>query len=214
MRGSANLTTEGKHDPLPIIGSGDRRRRWRGQFHHFAAACALLAGGLPAAGQEAQPYRIKPSDIVLPQGVALGNYRRMIQPFENWNLICDENLQAKRKVCNISQSFVDESQAPVFSWSLAADESGKPFMILRAPAGIGAGSSIFLKFAGREKPVGVKLEGCDGSVCIGYVPVGPILREEIGKEATAQISYSMPSGATVGLDAPLKGLKAALSAIN
>lgn len=178
------------------------------------AASVLLSGGQPAAGQEAALYSIKPSDVVVPEGVALGSYRRVIHPFENWNLICDEDLQAKRKVCNISQAFIDRNQAVVFSWSLAGDESGKPFMILRAPSQLGSASKISLIVPGREKPVDVQVEACDASVCIGYVPVGPILREQISKETTVQVSYSMPTGATISLNAPFKGLKTALSAIN
>lgn len=185
-----------------------------GQFVLLAAGCMLLAGGSPVVGQETGSYRIKPPEVVPPQGVPLGSYRRIIHPFENWNLICDENLKAKHKVCNISQSFIDQNEALIFSWSLAADEKGKPFMILRAPAQLGTGSKISLGIAGRERPVDVQLTACDSTVCVGYLPVGPILRQQIGKEATVKISYSPPSGAAVSLDAPFKGLKSALSAIN
>lgn len=180
----------------------------------MSLTCLLLSGPR-AAGQEAVPpaYRIKPSDVAVPANVKLGQYQRTTRPFENWTLICDENLQARKKVCNISQSFIDQSQALIFSWSLAADEKGKPFMILRTPSQIGAGSKLSLKFAGRKQPVDVQLQGCDASVCVGYVPVGPVLREQIGKETTVQVSYSLPSGATVSLDAPFKGLKTALSTI-
>lgn len=177
-------------------------------------ACLVLSGPV-AVGQEAAPsaYRIKPSDVAVPSDVKLGQYQRTTRPFENWTLICDENLQARKKVCNISQSFIDQSQSLVFSWSLAADEKGKPFMILRTPSAAGAGSKLSLKFAGRKEAVDVPLQGCDASVCVAYVPVGPALREQIGKETTVEVSYSMPSGATVSLDAPFKGLKTALSAI-
>ncbi|MDX8531170.1 invasion associated locus B family protein [Mesorhizobium sp. VK25A] len=149
----------------------------------------------------------------MPPDVKLGQYQRTTRPFENWTLICDENLQARKKVCNISQSFVDQSQAVVFSWSLAADEKGKPFMILRTPSATGAGSKLSLRFAGRKQAVDIPLQGCNASVCVGYMPVGPVLREQIGKETTAQVSYSLPSGATVSLDAPFKGLRTALSTI-
>ena len=176
---------------------------------------SLLPSGPYAAGQEAASpgYRIKPSEVAVPPDVKLGEYQRTTRPFENWTLICDENLQAWKKVCNISQSFIDQGQALVFSWSLAADEKGKPFMILRTPSQAGAGSRLSLKLAGRKQPVDVQLQGCDASVCVGYVPVGPVLRDQIGKETTVQISYSLPSGATVSLDAPFKGLKTALSTI-
>ena len=157
---------------------------------------------------------IRPSDIIVPDDIALGKYRRLIQPFENWILICDENLQAKRKVCNISQSIVDASGTMVFSWSLAASENGKPYMILRVPAGTGAGNKVSLTFAGGKQSVNIMLDACDASVCIGHVPVGPILRTQIGKEATARVSYPMASGAKVMIKAPFKGLVTALSQSN
>lgn len=69
-----------------------------------ALTCLALCGGLvPAAGQVASTYRIKPSDVVLPPEVKLGDYQRTIRPFDNWTLICDENLKARKKVCNVSQ---------------------------------------------------------------------------------------------------------------
>lgn len=169
--------------------------------------CLLMTGSQAAAGG----YKIKSSDVLLPEGVPLGKYRRIIHPFENWTLICDENLKTRRKVCNISQTFTDETGAQVFSWSLAANVDGRPFMILRVPPAIGAGSKISLKLTDRDVDVDVK--ACDASVCIGYQPVGPILRQEIVKETTARVSYSMSVGQNVSIDAPFKGLAAALSAI-
>ncbi|MCO6181011.1 invasion associated locus B family protein [Ciceribacter sp. RN22] len=182
----------------------------------LAAVCLLLAGGPIAVGQDAHPasYAMKPPDVVVPADVPLGQYRRIIQPFQNWTLICDENLKAKRKVCNITQSFVDRAGAIVFSWSMAADENGKPFMILRVPASIGPSGKISLNFAGKAQPVNVAVKDCDATVCVAYVPVGPILREQIGKNATARISYPSPPGSPSVVDAPLGGLAKALSAIN
>ncbi|UXN62337.1 invasion associated locus B family protein [Phyllobacterium zundukense] len=149
----------------------------------------------------------------MPQDVPMGKYRRITQPFENWILICDENLKTRRKVCNISQTFTDETGAQVFSWSLAANVDGKPFMILRVPPAIGPGSKISLRLGGMDRDVDVDVKACDASVCIGYQPVGPILRQEIVKETTARVSYSMGVGQDVSIDAPFKGLAAALSAI-
>ena len=55
-------------------------------------------------------YRIKPSDVAVPPDVKLGDYQRTIRPFENWTLICDENLKARKKVCNVSQIIEDRRQ--------------------------------------------------------------------------------------------------------
>jgi invasion protein IalB len=47
--------------------------------------------------------------------VGWGQYKRTIQPFENWTLICDENLKKKEKVCNLSQIISDASGNQVFA---------------------------------------------------------------------------------------------------
>lgn len=188
------------------------RRAVRTNFMFWA--CFLLSGA-PSAGQESfsQDYRIKPSEVAVPADVPLGQYRRVTHPFENWTLICDENLHAKQKICNVGQSVVDQNDQLVFSWSLAAAEDGKPFMILRTLPNARTAATVSLAFDGRPKPVEVKLDACDTTVCVGLVPVGPILREQISKEATPRISYSVEGGGTVTVEAPLKGLATALAAI-
>lgn len=182
-------------------------------------ACLFLSGGPPAVGQEplstataAPTYRIRPSEVVVPHDVPLGQYRRITTPFENWTLVCDENLKAKQMICNVSQVIEDHAGTLVFSWSLAATQEGKPFMILRtAPQ---ADGQISLAFQGRGQPVEVDIDGCNQAVCVGMVPVGPILREQIGKEAQASVSYSTASGARITVPASLKGLAKALAAVN
>ncbi len=178
-------------------------------------ACLFLAGGPPAAGQElaSHGYRIKPSQVAVPDGVPLGQYRRIIRPFENWTLICDENMKAKQMVCNVSQVIEDLSGNMAFSWSLAATKDGKPFMILRIPPSAKNESKVSLQFQGRESPVEVGLEGCNKAVCVGMMPVGPVLREQIGKGAAPEISYLTATGGTVTITASLKGLATALKAI-
>jgi len=177
-----------------------------------ALACLTLSGGLvPAAGQVASPYRIKPSDVVLPPEVKLGDYQRIIRPFENWTLICDENLKARKKVCNVSQVIEDSSGKMAFSWSLAATQDGKPYMILRTAPNARSDGLVSLKFDGRNQAIDVHLNGCNEMVCVGMLPVGPVIRQQISQNATPTISYSTVDGKTVTVTATLKGLSAALS---
>lgn len=191
----------------------------QGTVPAIIVACLLLSGGLSAAGQEKskadnQAYRIKSSEVVVPVDVPIGQYRRIIQPFENWTLICDENLHAKQRICNVSQVIADQADKLVFSWSLAATQDGKPFMILRISPKAQSDGKISLKFPGRANPVNVTIDGCNGVVCVGKVPVGPIFREHIGKESDPEISYPMASGGSISVMASFKGLATALSAIN
>ncbi|TSE08685.1 invasion associated locus B family protein [Mesorhizobium intechi] len=175
--------------------------------------CLVLCGGLaPAAGQVASPYRIKPSDVVLPPDVKLGTYQRTIRPFENWTLICDENLKARKKVCNVSQIIEDSSGKMAFSWSLAATQEGKPYMIVRTAPNARSDGLVSLKFDGRDQAIDVHLNGCNEVVCVGMLPVGPVMRQQISQNATPAISYPTVDGKTVTVTAAtLKGLTAALS---
>lgn len=182
-------------------------------------ACLVLPGGVTiAAGQAlptSSPYRIKPSEVALPQGVAPGQYRRIIQPFPNWTLICDENLKKKQKTCNVTQTIVDESGALAFSWSLAATTSGQPIMILRLPAQVGVGSQVAIDFAGGSKSAKAKVENCDPTVCVVLLPVGPVMRTQINKQVDTQITYTSQqlSSGSVVINTTFKGLPTALAAI-
>lgn len=169
-------------------------------------------GGLPAAGQEARRFSIKPAEVRLPDGVAFGDYRRVIQPFENWILICDENFKTKKKICNITQTIVDQHGQTAFSWSLAATQDGKPMMIMRVPPTVGSDKDLLLRFP--DKPeLHIKTTGCDALVCVALMPVGPLIREQIAKGTAAQLSYAIAEQGTVMLNPPLKGLSKALAAI-
>lgn len=57
------------------------------------------------------------------------------------------------------------------------------------------------------------MNGCNDAVCVGMVPVGPALREQIDKAGTPKVSYRTATGETVTVTAPLKGLATALKAI-
>jgi invasion protein IalB len=177
-------------------------------------ACLLLSGqnsaGQAPAGSD---YRIKPSDVALPPNAKLGGYRRITQPFENWTLICDENLQARQKVCNVTQTIEDSAGRLAFSWSLAASKDGKPYMILRTAPDARYPGPISLRLQGQANPVKVQLDGCNATVCVGMLPVGPVLREQISKSATPEVSYETTGGRTVTLPATLKGLSKAVEAI-
>lgn len=177
--------------------------------------CLCLTGGPSAAGQDppSYGYRIKPSEVSVPADVPLGQYRRIIRPFENWTLICDENLKSRQMVCNISQIIEDASGNLAFSWSLAATKEGKPFMILRVPPSVSGNGKLSLWFAERKTAVEVALDGCSEAVCVGMMPVGPIMREQIAKQAAPQVSYITKDGRTVTVTASLAGLGMALKAI-
>lgn len=174
--------------------------------------------GTSFAGE--QPYKVKLSDIAIPAGASLGEIRRTIQPFPNWTLICDENLKAHTKVCNVTQNFIDASGSTAFSWSLAATEAGKPVFVLRAPASLGPDGTISVKPAS-GKPLAAAVQACDSQTCIATLPLGRALSDDIAHGEPVKISYEVDSHHTGDLDAtdvvtlsaPLNGLAKALAAI-
>lgn len=191
----------------------------------FAGGTALAAGKAkkaePAAPQAPAEsltpgFAVKASEVVPPEGVPLGQYRRTIQPFPNWTLICDENLSKKQRVCNISQVISGPAGATVFSWSLAATQDGLPFMILRTPPGLGSTGAIDVDLADGSPALSVQAKGCDALLCIAYLPLDKRLRAAMEKGATVKISYVALTAGTVqalSFRVPFAGLTRALAAI-
>ncbi len=174
----------------------------------------ILCGVIPAAAQDqGQRYVLKPSEVALPKGAQWGEIRRSIQPFENWTLICDENLKRKEKTCNVSQIVTDQAGAAVFSWSLAATRTGEPFLLLRVPSEADRPAGLKVSFPDRPKPVVLDYKGCDERICLAMLPVGPITRAHIDKQSMVTIGFSH-NHHPVEIVVPLKGLKAALNAID
>jgi invasion protein IalB len=179
-------------------------------------AGALLSGvpGPAVGADQAGSSRVRPPEIPVPPDVKLGDFQRIIRPFENWTLICDINLKAHKKVCNVLQIVDDASGNMAFSWSLAATKDGKPYMILRAAPNAKSDGLISIKFKDSDKPIDVHLDGCNESVCVGMMPVGPLMRQQIARSAEPAVSYKTADGRTITVTATLKGLSAALSALN
>ncbi|MBL8577738.1 MAG: invasion associated locus B family protein [Mesorhizobium sp.] len=173
---------------------------------------ASFADAMPAeASAEEMSYRVKPPDIAIPGGASLGEVRRTFQPFANWTLVCDENLKARTKICNVTQSFVDGAGATVFSWSLAATQAGNPAFILRAPSSIGPSGSILLKLS-KGPSIKVRVNGCDAQICVATISLGPRLRDEIRRGEPVVIEYTAHE--PIHLRAPLFGLEKAVAAID
>jgi invasion protein IalB len=191
------------------------RKQGYGPYLCVIVGCgSILLAGAAAAAPPAPRYSVKPAEVAVPPGVPMGQYSRMIRPFENWTLICDENLKDRTKVCNITEVIVDEKGNTAFSWSLAATADGRPYFLLRAPATMKPDGKITVLLDGTATPNVVTLQGCNPTVCIGLLPITPAMKLVIAASQNARISYPTRQGGSVTVPAPLTGLDAALSAIN
>ncbi|UWF59032.1 invasion associated locus B family protein [Brucella sp. 2716] len=191
-------------------------------FSHGSVDAAMRKNKQPPAPPsiytQTPGFAVKSTEIMVPDGVSAGEYRRITHPFPNWTLVCDENLKVKKRVCNITQTIMHEKGLVVFSWSLAAAENGKPYMIMRIPAVVGVRQEIRLDFGDGTPIIVSKTHGCEGAVCIAYLPVGPRLRGYIAKGSVPKVSYPVPDIRRGSADwlmfyAPLSGLANALAAI-
>lgn len=177
------------------------------------ASVAMLAIGIVAqgaAGASAGAYSIRQSEM-LAGGAVPGEVQRLTRPFANWLLICDENLKAKTRVCNVTQTIVDDAGQTVFSWSLAATEAGKPMLILRGPAGMAAGK-VVVSHEYLDKPLEIGFDGCDASVCVATQQVGPRFKRAIAEGAGVRITLRGAAGET-SFDASFQGLAQAVTSI-
>ncbi|WP_157863338.1 invasion associated locus B family protein [Bradyrhizobium tropiciagri] len=180
-------------------------------------ACLALAIWLgEAAGADAQgappsAYTVKPSDVMVPEGETLGEFRRMIQPFKNWTLICDESLKSKRRVCNVTQTIVNAQSAVAFNWSLIATADGKPLMAMRIPAAAGVGAQIELAMGDSPDRIVAQTDRCDANFCFATIAIGNVLRRHIRAATPCLVSYPLPQGGPITLQAPLDGLSGVLA---
>src|SRR5699024_6360174 len=133
----------------------------------------VLAGEIAASSAE-PTFMVVPSEIKPPTGVALGDFRRTFQPFENWTLICDEDLRAQSRICNIRQDIAVEGAGTIFSWAMAATDGGQERMIVTVPGSVGDGGDVILKFDGGVTYTA--MASCTPQACSATIPVGPQIR--------------------------------------
>lgn len=166
-----------------------------------------------AYAQPAPPagYAVKPSDVAIPEGETLGEFRRMIQPFKNWTLICDESLKSKRRVCNVTQTIVNAQGAVAFNWSLVATPDGKPLMLMRIPAGAGVGARIELAMGDMPDRIIAQTDHCDAGFCFATIAIGNVLKRHIRAATLCLVSYQLSQIGPVVLEAPLDGLSVVLT---
>jgi len=182
----------------------------------------MFSSGYTSAGETSfsHSYSIKKSEVVVPPDVPMGQYRRITQPFDNWLLTCDENMKVGKKICNVSQTVIDETGELAFNWAMAATEKGTPFFILRTSANIKTGSVITMTVidpnGDKNKPLPplqVALQGCTPAMCFGQIEVNRFLKSAIGIGASVSVSYTLNNGQTITLILPLRGLKEAVASI-
>ncbi|MET3909177.1 invasion protein IalB [Bradyrhizobium sp. S3.3.6] len=172
-----------------------------------------LQAAVSASAQPAPPsaYAVKPSDVVVPEGETLGEFRRMIQPFRNWTLICDESLKSRRRVCNVTQSIVNAQGTVAFNWSLIATADGKPLMTMRIPAAAGVGTHVELAMGDSPDRIVAQTDHCDANFCFATVAIGDVLRRHIRAATLCRVSFQLPQGGPIVLEAPLDGLSGVLA---
>ncbi|MFD1198441.1 invasion associated locus B family protein [Brucella gallinifaecis] len=167
---------------------------------------------LPELSAYAQPeFRVRPSSVTVPDGVPIGQYRRVIHPFENWTLICDDNLATKIRLCDIRQEVEIVGAGIIFSWALTATENGPPMMKLMGPASIGVNGEIILTFNDGSTHR-VKMLSCNTSNCIGHSPAGPKTQQHIKENLPINISFDIKRLGNFSFNVPMKGLSNALNA--
>lgn len=173
---------------------------------------AMITLLLPELAVHAQPeFRVRPSSVTVPDGVPIGHYRRIIHPFENWTLVCDDNLFSKIRLCDIRQEVEIVGAGVIFSWALTASENGPPMMKLLGPAGIGVHGEIILTFSDGMTHR-VKMLSCNSSICLGHSPAGPKTQHHITAELPINISFNINELGNISFSVPMKGLKDALKA--
>ncbi|AQS40857.1 MAG: Invasion associated locus B family protein [Candidatus Tokpelaia hoelldobleri] len=172
----------------------------------------LSAGPVPALADSPATYTIHPPALSVPAGPA-GSVRRSVMQFEKWTLLCDENRRQGHAVCNATQSVHNKDGVVVFSWSLAASNDGRPFMLLRALPQADKTTALNIMIKTVRKPLAIAWQTCDDKACLAQIPLGADLLAQIDKGHSVYISYKLQRGQKIIFEAPFKGLKEAVASI-
>jgi len=167
--------------------------------------------GVAVAAPARPSFVVVPSAVQPPEGVELGSFRRSIQPFRNWTLICDEDLKKKQRICNVRQEIAIEGAGTIFSWAIAASESGEPKMIAALPAAVGNGGKVVLTFDGGGTFSAAA--NCNQRTCSALIPVGPQIRRHIAERLEIRVSFVAQPVGPIEFKAPMEGLDDALKAV-
>lgn len=194
-------------------------RRRRCQFHVELiggslqkAAIALSAVMLWLPSRAEPVYRVRPPSLEIPAQVPVGQYRRIIHPFKNWTVVCDDNLAEETRVCDIRQEIEIAGAGVIFSWALSASEYGPPVMKMIVPAAVGSAGKVILEFSDSSTH-DVAITDCNATSCQGYAPAGPKTQRHIDEELPIGISFNVEPLGTLSFEAPMKGLRSALSVV-
>lgn len=55
---------------------------------------------------DSSSYVVRGSDIKLPENAIIGSFRRTIEPFKNWSMICDEFSNLKKNYVILHKMFL------------------------------------------------------------------------------------------------------------
>lgn len=173
------------------------------------SCCITLSG--EAYSSPAIAFEVVPSRVQSPPGVPVGKFRRIYHPFENWTLICDENLQERTHLCNIRQEIAASGSGVIFTWIIAATDTGDPRIIAHGPATIQSGQAIQLRF--KDDSTFRATVTCGPQSCSTTIPIGPKIREHIKNGYDIEVSFTAAPVGEVRFHAPMKGAASALMAV-
>lgn len=126
---------------------------------------------------------------------------------DNWVVTCNEfgELQGKRRVCSASlQVSQQETNQVVFSWTVAADDSGRWTTVLQTPTGVAIVPGVELRI-GKGAPHKVPFASCETGRCVASVAMDNGFLQEMTAATTAEVIIRGAAGNAVQFAIQMKG---------
>jgi invasion protein IalB len=161
----------------------------------------------PAPAAAAQPQQPAAAPPKIPT-------RTEILNFDNWVVTCNEFAEPKTRVCTaLLQIMQQNTNQPVFSWTVALDNSKQAITIMQTPTGVVIPPGVELRI-GKPPARKISFASCDSGRCIATMTMDANLLRDMTTTPTAEAVIQGSQGNTVQFNIQMKGFDKAYAVLS
>ncbi len=183
-----------------------------------AAGTAQLAQTPPPAARSPPQAPAAPAAPAQPQQPAAAPpkipTRTEILNFDNWVVTCNEFVEPNTRVCTaLLQIMQQNTNQPVFSWTVALDNGKQAITIMQTPTGVVIPPGVELRI-GKSAARKISFANCDSGRCIATMTMDANLLRDMTTTPTAEAVIQGSQGNTVQFNIQMKGFDKAYAIVS
>ena len=129
-------------------------------------------------------------------------------------MTCNEFAEPKTRVCTaVLQILQQNTNQPVFSWTVALDNSKQAITIMQTPTGVVIAPGVELRI-GKSPARKISFASCDSGRCIATMTMDANLLRDMTTTPTAEAVIQGSQGNTVQFNIQMKGFDRAYAVVS